>query len=43
MQDRGALSNLTLEEVQWAREMGATTDDEVLDMIAKHEAFEQGQ
>ena len=34
--DMGDANNLTTDDITWAREQGATTDDEVQDLIAQH-------
>ena len=34
--DSGVPNNITQEEMEWAREEGASTDDEIQDLIAQH-------
>ena len=35
--DMGRVDGLTQDDVEWARELGATTEQEVLDLVRKHE------
>jgi hypothetical protein len=34
--DRGRVDNLTQDDIEWARELGAETDQEVMDLVRKH-------
>ena len=34
--DRGRVDNLTQDDIEWARELGAETDQEILDLVRKH-------
>ena len=35
--DRGRVDGLTSDDVEWAQELGAETEDEILDLVRKHE------
>ena len=39
-EDMGIPTNITPDEQEWAREQGADSDDEVLDLIAQHKQEE---
>ena len=39
--DRGRVDGLTNDDIEWARELGATTTEEILDLVRKHEESER--
>lgn len=39
--DPGRPSGLTEDDIEWARELGATTEQEMLDLVRKHEESER--